>query len=161
MLGPFHPGQLQDLLVNHMGVVPKGHTPSPSLRLVQNGVRRERAESIPAQLPARLPITPSLLQTPPGPRSYNECLLWAADSLLLWLFSCWRKDGAERVNVRCEGPLCMGGVPISEDNRALRVFLKRSKTDQFMHEGVHRLDGQRHLPCQHLPESMWPAKECL
>jgi hypothetical protein len=27
MLGPFHPGQLPDLHVNRMGVVPKGHTP--------------------------------------------------------------------------------------------------------------------------------------
>ena len=115
---------------------PRETSSLPRLRLVQNGVRRERAESSPAQLPTRLPITPSLLRLlrpPPGPPSYDECLLWAAATVCYFGF--FRAGeitvlSASTFDARVH--LAWGDVAISEDNRALRVFLKRSKTDQFM-----------------------------
>ena len=115
---------------------PRETSSLPRLRLVQNGVRRERAESSPAQQLARLPLTPSLLRLlrpQSGPQSYDECLLWAAATVCFFGF--FRAGeitvpSASAFDARVH--LAWGDVAISEDNLTLRVFLRRSKTDQFM-----------------------------
>ena len=113
---------------------PRETSSLPRLRLVQNGVRRERAESSPAQQLARLPLTPSLLRLlrpQPGPQSYDECLLWAAATVCFFGF--FRAGeitvpSASAFDARVH--LAWGDVAISEDNLTLRVFLRRSKTDR-------------------------------
>ena len=115
---------------------PREASSLPRLRLVQNGVRRERAESTSARQPVRLPITPHILRRlrpSPGSRSYDECLLWAAATVCFFGF--FRAGeitvpSAPAFDARVH--LAWGDVAISDDNRVLRVLLKRSKTDQFM-----------------------------
>ena len=128
--------------VRHAQII-KGHpepreaSTLPRLRLVQQGVRRDRAESLTtAHRPARLPITPALLRmlrpSSESP-SYSECLLWAAATVCFFGFF-----RAGEITVPGESTfdarfnLAWGDVSVSEDNRTLRVFLKRSKTDQLM-----------------------------
>ena len=107
----------------------------PRLRLVQNGVRRERTFSGSAPLP----VTPPLLRRlrPPGLRqpataSHDELLLWAAATLCFFGF--FRAGEITVPSVTAYDPavhLSWGDVTISDDGRVLRVFLKRSKTDQY------------------------------
>ena len=108
----------------------------PRLRLIQNGVRRERARTGPAPA-ARLPITPPLLCRirlvcqPPTP-SYDEALLWAAATT--WFFGFFRAGEITVPAVSAFDPavhLSWGDVSISGEHQVVRVVLKRSKTDQF------------------------------
>ena len=126
--------------VRHAQIM-RGHpepreTSLPRLRLVQSGVRRERAESTSIHQPVRLPITPHILRRlrpPPGPWSYDECLLWAAATVCFFGFFRAAEITVPSVPAfDSRVHLAWGDVAISDDNRVLRVFLKRSKTDQFM-----------------------------
>ena len=117
---------------------PRESSSLPRLRLVQNGVRRVRAESGNTQ-PSRLPITPSILRRirPPaldrtGTASYEEVLLWAASTICFFGFF---RAGEITVPMASSFDsavhLTWGDVAISDDDAMLRVFLKRSKTDQY------------------------------
>ena len=99
----------------------------PRLRLVQNG---ERAS------PRRLPITPPhlrRLRPPAGSApSYEERLLWAAAAVCFFgFFSTGEITASSASAFDPSLHLAWGDVSISGDNQALRVFLKRSKTDQY------------------------------
>lgn len=115
---------------------PRETSSLPRLRLVQNGVRRERAESNSAHSPTRLPISPPILRRlrPQSETwSHDECLLWAAATVCFFGF--FRAGeitvpGASTFDARVH--LAWGDVSVSEDGRMLRILLKRSKTDQFM-----------------------------
>jgi len=109
----------------------------PRLRLIQNGVRRERARTGPASA-TRLPITPAILrQIRPHilspPLHHDALMLWAAATCCFFGFF-----RAGEITVPAASAfdaavhLAWGDVAISEDNQwVVRVFLKRSKTDQF------------------------------
>ena len=112
---------------------PRESSSLPRLRLVQSGVRREHAISSPTPQAARLPITPLLLRhlrPPSTDPSYDERLLWATAAVCIFGFF-----RAGEITVPCASDtrinLSWGDVSIREDGRALRVFLKRSKTDQY------------------------------
>ena len=117
---------------------PRESSSLPRLRLVQNGVRRERTFSGSAPQ-ERLPVTPPLLRRlhPPGllqpaTASHDELLLWAAATLCFFVF--FRAGEITVPSVTAYDPavhLSWGDVTISDDGRVLRVFLKRSKTDQY------------------------------
>ena len=117
---------------------PRESSSLPRLHLVQSGVRRVRAESGPTQ-PRRLPITPMLLRwmRPPSlgqPRavSYDEALLWAAATTCFFgFFRAGELTVPTPSAFNSAIHLAWGDVSISEDGRMLRVFLKRSKTDQY------------------------------
>ena len=112
----------------------------PRLQLVKAGVRRERALQGMPQTP-RLPITPAILRrlreawvAVPGPGSYNHTMLWAAASMCFFGFFrsgeiTVQSAGAfdPRVHLSWGDVSVDGSVPPSK----IRVFLKRSKTDQF------------------------------
>lgn len=108
----------------------------PRLRLVQTGVRRARADSGPAT-PPRLPITPAILRRIrphclPASPGYEECLLWAAATTCFFGF--FRAGEITVPSAAAFDPavhLAWGDVAISENRQVVRVFLKRSKTDQF------------------------------
>lgn len=115
---------------------PRGSSTLPRLRLIQNGIRRERAHSAPNS-GGRLPITPLILRRMHGicgtpTSSYSEALLWAAATVCFFGFF-----RAGEITVPAVAAfdssvhLAWGDVSISEDGRVIRVFLKRSKTDQF------------------------------
>ena len=114
---------------------PRETSSLPRLRLLQNGVRRERVESANAPL-HRLPITIPilrLLRPLPGSQSYDECLRWAAATVCFFGF--FRAAEITVPSTSAFNPtvhLAWGDVAISEDGRSVRVLLKRSKTDQFM-----------------------------
>jgi len=114
---------------------PRESSSLPRLRLVQNGIRRERAArgTTPQQ---RLPITPPLLRLlRPPPRqsaTYDQHLLWAAASVCFFGFFRAGEITVPSVATYEQAVhLSWGDVCISEDSRVLRVFLKRSKTDQY------------------------------
>lgn len=115
---------------------PRESSALPRLRLVQNGIRRERAESSPVHSPTRLPITPPLLRLlrpPEGSKSDDACLLWAAATVCFFGF--FRAGEITVPSARAFDErvhLAWGDVMIGEDNSTLRVFLKRTKTDQYM-----------------------------
>lgn len=81
--------------VRHAQVVrgypePRESSTLPRLRLIQSGIRRERAR-IGTGPPTRLPITPLLLRrirTVCGPQApaYDDCLLWAAATVCFFGF---------------------------------------------------------------------------
>ena len=114
---------------------PRESSSLPRLRLVQSGGRREHAISSPTPQAARLPITPLLLRhlrPPSTDPSYDERLLWATAAVCFFGF--FRAGeitvpSASAFDARIN--LSWGDVSIREDGRALRVFLKRSKTDQY------------------------------
>ena len=127
--------------VRHAQVV-RGHpgprelSSLPRLRLVQNGARRERAAAGQPPTRRRLPITPAILHQmrPPATRrpvtaSYQETMLWAAATV------CFFRAGEITVPLSsafdARVHLCWGDVAIADTGGVLRVFLKRSKTDQF------------------------------
>ena len=92
----------------------------------------ESANSSTQRLPITLPIL-QLLRPEPGSHSYDECLRWAAATMCFFGF--FRAveitvPSASTFDQRVH--LAWGDVSISDDGRALRVRLKRSKTDQFM-----------------------------
>ena len=102
-----------------------------------HGVRRERALSG-ATAAVRLPITASVLRAIrpfclPSPPDHNSRLLWAAATACYFGFF-----RAGELTVPSESAfntavhLAWGDVAISENGpRTIRIFLKRSKTDQF------------------------------
>ena len=113
---------------------PRDSSALPRLRLVQNGVRRDRATSGPAPR-ERLPMTPPLLRLICPHRqlaAYEESLIWAAASVCFFGFF-----RAGEITVPSAAAydrathLSWGDVCISQDGKVLRVFLKRSKTDQY------------------------------
>ena len=114
---------------------PRESSSLPRLRLVQNGARRERASSGPSP-PTRLPITPPhlwrLRPLDGVATSYEERLLWAAAAVCFFGF--FRAGEITAPSASAFDPrvhLAWGDVSISGDNQVLRVFLKRSKTDQY------------------------------
>ena len=128
--------------VRHAQVV-RGHpeprqlSSLPRLRLVQNGVRRERAVSG-ANTAVRLPITASILHrirpfclSPPA--SYDSLLLWAAATTCYFGF--FRAGELTVPSALAFNPafhLSWGDVAISDSSpRTVRIFLRRSKSDQF------------------------------
>lgn len=115
---------------------PRESNSMPRLKLVQSGVRRERAYSAPSTTATRLPITPhllGLLRPVQSPHSDDERLVWAAASLCFFGFFRSGEITVPSVSAFDERVhLSWGDVSISEDGRSLRVFLKRSKTDQLM-----------------------------
>ena len=122
---------------------PRETSSLPRLRLLQNGVRREHAESANPSirhLPITLPIL-RLLRPELGSSSYDEYLRWAAAAVCFFGFF-----RAAEITVPSTSTfdqrvhLAWGDVMISDDGRALRVHLKRSKTDQFM-QGVEVFIG--------------------
>ena len=116
---------------------PRQGSTLPHLQLVQSGVRREAARRGPMSTP-RLPITPSILRQLrrfciTSPPQYDPTLLWAAMSVCFFGFF-----RAGELTVPSAGAfdsavhLSWGDVAIStECPKVLKVFLKRSKTDQF------------------------------
>ena len=114
---------------------PRESSSLPRLRLVQKGICREQAVRGTAP-PQRLPITPPILRLLLPPRhqsaTYDQHLLWAAASVCFFGFF-----RAGEITVPTAPAfdqavhLTWGDVSISEDGRVLRVFLKRSKTDQY------------------------------
>ena len=114
---------------------PRESSSLPRLRLVQSGIRRERANAGPTSQ-EHLPLTPPLLRVicPSSHQSatYEERLVWAASSVCFFGFF-----RAGEITVPAESAydpavhLSWGDVSISDDGRVLRLFLKRSKTDQY------------------------------
>ena len=111
---------------------PRKSSSLPRLRL---GGRREHAISSPTPQAARLPITPLLLRhlrpssTDP---SYDDRLLCATAAVCFFGFfraGVITVTSASAFDARIN--LSWGDVSIRENGRALRVFLKRSKTDQY------------------------------
>ena len=109
----------------------------PRLHMVQNGIRRQRAEQGPP--PARLPITPAILNQIRGvllhePIRFEDRLIWAAAATCFFVFF-----QAGEITVPTEtsfGPavhLAWGDVGVTNNSpsRKIRIILKRSKTDQF------------------------------
>ena len=115
---------------------PREASSLPRLRLLQTGVRRERARSGPPG-ESRLPITPDILRRmrpfcQPAAPSYDQALLWA--TMTVCFFGFFRAGEITVSTVGSFDPavhLAWGDVSISENSRVVRVFLKRSKTDQF------------------------------
>ena len=120
----------------------------PCLRLLQNGVRSERAESANAPLhclPITIPIL-RLLRLLPGSQSYDGCLRWTATTVCFFVF--FRPAEIMVPNTSAFNltvHLAWGNVAISEDGRSVRVLLKRSKMDQFM-QGVEGVTGNNLCP---------------
>ena len=111
----------------------------PRLRLVQSGIRRDRAETGPVR-PRRLPITPQLLRRirpssmgrGDGAVSYDEVLLWASSTVCFFgFFRAGELTVQTPTSFNPAVHLAWGDVSISADGQALRLFLKRSKTDQY------------------------------
>ena len=110
----------------------------PRLQLVQRGVRRERAERGPPPL-GRLPITPAILGRMrrvllPRPETYEAALTWAAATTCFFGF--FRAGEITVPSVTEFYPavhLSWGDVSTDAGSppSKVRVFLKRSKTDQF------------------------------
>ena len=110
----------------------------PRLQLVKAGIRRERAlQGVPQAV--RLPITPAILGRlrevwVAVPDRYDHIMLWAAASLCFFGFF----RGGE-ITVQSAGAfdpkvhLAWGDVSVdgTVPPSKIRVFLKRSKTDQF------------------------------
>ena len=110
----------------------------PRLHMVQNGIRRQRAEQGPP--PAqRLPITPAILNQIRGvllhePIRFEDKLIWAAAATCFFGFF-----RAGEITVPTETSfdpavhLAWGDVGVTNNSpsRKIRIFLKRSKTDQF------------------------------
>ena len=112
---------------------PRESSSLPRLCLVQNGVRRKRAEA--GHLPdCHLPITPSILRLlRPSPASDRAIMNAFGGRLPHCVSSVF--PGGRDYSVCAFDPrmhLAWGDVSISDNGRALRVLLKRSKTDQFM-----------------------------
>ena len=160
MLGPFPPGEVPGLHVNHMGVVPKGHTPVrwrlitdlsyPEGMSVNDDIRPELCSLTPssAPCPERDHPTPPSPATSPKRLQERQCVpTLGSDHRLLFrsgeiiVPSVWMFD--ERVH------LAWGDVMIGEDNRSLRVFLKHTKYVHERNGDVYWIDGQRPLsgPC--------------
>ena len=127
--------------VRHAQVVrgfpePRESSTLPRLRLIQNGVKRQRSLAGQATQ-ERLPITPAVLRRmqrvlhPPHP-PYEDELIWAASAVCFFGF--FRAGEIAVASLTSYDPascLSWGDVAISEDSQVVRVFLKRSKTDQF------------------------------
>ena len=110
----------------------------PRLQLIQTGVRRERVARGPPQS-ERLPITPPLLHRIRGvllvpPVTFDATMLWAA--AVTCFFGFFRAGEITVPTATAFDPavhLAWGDVSTdaSSPPSRIRVFLKRSKTDQF------------------------------
>ena len=115
---------------------PRQASSFPRLRLIQNGVRRERARAGPV-VARRLPITPAILRQirplcNPAEPDYDMILTWAAASTCFYgFFRAGEITTPTRSSFDPASHLAWGDVAISSDGRTVRVVLKRSKTDQF------------------------------
>ena len=116
---------------------PRQSSSLPRLRLVQNGIQRERASSG-TMLPIRLPVTISILrQVRPyclaSPPDHDSVMMWAAATTCFFGF--FRAGELTVPSVAAFDPavhLAWGDVSVSDSRpHMIRVFLKRSKTDQF------------------------------
>ena len=117
---------------------PRQSSSLPRLRLVQSGVRRERGQHGPPPT-QRLPITPPILRQIravllAAPSHHDKAMLWAAASACFFGF--FRAGEITVPSASAFDPsvhLAWGDVAIDAGNppSKIRVFLKRSKTDQF------------------------------
>ena len=130
--------------IRHMQVTlglpePRAYSSLPRLRLVQAGIQRSYSQQTPAPSRVRLPITPAVLRamsTVWHPKADNPdiVMLWAAS--VLCFFGFFRAGeitvpSSKAVDSRCH--LSWGDVTIDDpqDPKMLKIFLKRSKTDQL------------------------------
>lgn len=130
--------------VRHAQVVrgypePRHNTSLPRLRLVQDGTRRVRAQRGIPQTRSRLPITPAILRQIrasllEGSPQVDDIMLWAAATTCFFgFFRAGEITVPTRTAFNPTVHLAWGDVA-SDDGQPptmLRVFLKRSKTDQF------------------------------
>ena len=131
---------------------PQESSSLPRLRLVQNGVRRERASSGPSP-PTRLLITPPhlrQLRAPAGSAlSYKECLLWATAAVCFFqLLSRGRDYGPQRISFRPEsapGVWCHVHFRGQPGPTRLPQAIK-DRSIRLGHGGIHRLHARRALP---------------
>ena len=115
---------------------PRQHSSLPRLHLVQSGVRRERAErGLPPARP-RLPITPPILRRlrPSLTQGPDGSMLWAA--AVTCFFGFFRAGELTVPSAAEFNPavhLAWGDVTQDRGSPPswIRVFLKRSKTDQY------------------------------
>ena len=144
------PGTIRTYLaaVRHAQIVrgfpePREQSSLPRLWLLQNGVRRDRAESGRATPRPRLPITPPILRrmrahlvtgSGSGPEQADGRMLWAASVACFFGFFRVgeltvpaRTAFDPRVHLEWGDVTRDGGQPPAW----VRIFLKRSKTDQF------------------------------
>ena len=137
------PGSIRTYLaaVRHAQVVrglpePRQHSSLPRLQLLQSGVRRDRAERGQATPRPRLPITPPILRRLKSSwgRGPDDVMLWAVS--VTCFFGFFRAGELTvpsqsafdpRVHLTWGDITREGGHPPAW----ARVFLKRSKTDQF------------------------------
>ena len=116
---------------------PRHSSSLPRLQLLQSGVRREALHRSPATVP-RLPITTAILSQVrrfcvASPGLYDPTMLWAV--MTLCFFGFFRAGELTVPGTGTFDPaihLAWGDVAISTDQPpVIRVFLKRSKTDQY------------------------------
>lgn len=118
---------------------PRQGSSLPRLRLMQMGVRRDRAQhGIPPSRP-RLPITPDILRRiheawTPRASEFDITMLWAA--AVTCFFGFFRAGELTVPSASAFDPavhLAWGDVAADENQppSMVRVFLKRSKCDQF------------------------------
>ena len=110
----------------------------PRLQLVQAGIRWERAHHGPPQTP-RLPITADILRrlravwmAPPA--RDDDCMMWAAAAACFFgFFRAGELTVPTATAFDAAVHLAWGDVAVDEADppAMVRVFLKRSKTDQF------------------------------
>ena len=127
--------------VRHAQVVrglpePRESSTLPRLRLIQRGIRRDRARAglVSTQ---RLPITPPILRrlrTVLRQRdlSYDSLLVWAVATV--GFFGFFRSGEITVSSLSAYDPsvsLSWGDVAVTADQQVMRVFLRRSKTDQY------------------------------
>ena len=144
------PGTIRTYLaaVRHAQIVrgfpePREQSSLPRLRLLQNGVRRDRAESGRATPRPRLPITPPILRrmrahlvtgSGSGPEQADGRMLWAASvACFFGFFRAGELTVPARTAFDPRVHLAWGDVTRDggQPPAWVRIFLKRSKTDQF------------------------------
>ena len=128
---------------------PRDSSSLPRLRLLLTGIRRVQAESGSSQARRRLPVTPAILRRVKGlwnerPTRGEYVMPWAA--LTLCFFGFFRSGEITVPRNESFDPkvhLSWGDVAINDPRnpQAIRVQLRRSKTDQFG-DGVEIMVGK-------------------
>lgn len=111
----------------------------PRLQLVQTGIRRERALQGTQQMAARLPITTDVLRRLhsvwlTGPVRHDNAMMWAASSACFFgFFRAGEITVPSATEFDAAVHLAWGDVSVNATAppSMVRIFLKRSKTDQF------------------------------